>query len=229
MSKLRLSRSLSLPVSLHDTHSVRFSSSYCNCTALSLGVMSADFIWFMRDEVKVIWRKLGSWHARIYLFSRYTGLASQIFNVYFTARMYVGIGTTPVGCRLWFSFQAVVVQILLAAVEGILMHRLYVLFQRNLYILLILVVLATGQVSSMAISASLSVPLSDRHTVTCMVVKSDPGNAYFGVTTMTTSILIFFMTFCRLLRLPIKWNRLSIAWVMIRDTSFSLLTISGKL
>ena len=49
------------------------------------------------------------------------------------------------------------------------------------------------------------------------------------VTTMTTSILIFFMTFSRFLHLPIKWNRLSIAWIMIRDTSVTLLIISGKL
>lgn len=112
--------------------------------------------------------------------------------------MYAGIGTTPIGCRVWFSFQAVVVQILLAAVEGILMHRresfffklvdpkgthlpgvVYVLFQRNLCILMILVTLAAGQVASMMISASLSVP-SNQHTATCMVVKSNPGNAFFG-------------------------------------------------
>jgi hypothetical protein len=48
---------------------------------------------------------------------------SPSFNVYFTVRMYIGIGTTPAGCRLWFAYQAVVVQILLASVEGALMHR----------------------------------------------------------------------------------------------------------
>jgi len=195
--------------------------------SLSLAVMTMEFIWFIRDESKIIWRRLRfSWYARIYMFSRYSGLASQIFNVYFTIRMYVGVGTTPAGCRLWFAYQATVVQILLATVEGAMMHRIYALFKGSQYILMILVSLAAGQIASMAISASLVVP-SNQHTSTCMMVKSNPGNAYFGVTTMTTSVLMIFMTHWRFFGLPVKWTQHTIAQVVIRDNSLALLAISG--
>ncbi|KAI9459339.1 hypothetical protein HD554DRAFT_1618489 [Boletus coccyginus] len=194
--------------------------------SFSLAVMIADFVWLIRHEVKIIWRGLGSWHARIYLLLRYAGLASQIFNVYFTVRMYTGIGTTQAGCQLWFAYQAIVVQILLASVEGALMHRIYALFLGNRYILMVLVALAAGQIASMVMSAYLVVP-SSQHTVTCMIVGNNPGNSYFGVTTMTTNILIFFMTSWRFIFLPLKLTQHGIGQVVMRDTSLSVLGISG--
>ncbi|KAH0836909.1 hypothetical protein J3R83DRAFT_8724 [Lanmaoa asiatica] len=104
-------------------------------TSISLALMIVDFGWLMRDEVKYIWPRLRA--------------ASQIFNVYFTVRMYLGVYTSPAGCRLWFVFQALVVQFLLASVEGMLMHRVYALFIRSRLVLLILILFALGQTASM--------------------------------------------------------------------------------
>lgn len=90
-------------------------------------------------------RKLrAAWKPRIYVLTRYIGIASQMyvrsrspcsasrdthalrlnrFNVGFTARMYLGVPTSPTGCHIWFLFQALVVQFLLAFTEAVLMHR----------------------------------------------------------------------------------------------------------
>lgn len=45
------------------------------------------------------------------------------YNVYFTVRMYSGVYTSPRGCRIWWAYQAIIVQFLLIFVEGLLMQR----------------------------------------------------------------------------------------------------------
>ncbi|KAH0836432.1 hypothetical protein J3R83DRAFT_8037 [Lanmaoa asiatica] len=215
--------------------------------SISLAFMIVDFGCLVRDEVKYIWPRFrASWTSRIYMLTRYMGAASQIFNVYFTVRMYLGVYTSPAGCRLWFIYQAFVVQLLLAFVEGMLMRRIYALFIRNQLVLLILISFALGQMASMVVSARLSFP-SNKHTVTCLSVGSNPGNAFFryglppdrrasvlfthprgcSATTMTTNLLIFFMTFWRYLRLPASWTQQGVGWVVFRDSAWSLSAISG--
>ncbi|KIJ21230.1 hypothetical protein PAXINDRAFT_7003 [Paxillus involutus ATCC 200175] len=194
--------------------------------AASLAVMVIDFAWLLPDELKVVWPKLrSSRYAKIYVCSRYLGMSSQIASVCFTLRMYAGTPSSPSVCRIWYGFQALVVELLLASVEGALMHRVYALFFGNRYIFLILALFAVCQVGSMVVSAHFAVP-SGRHTETCMVTKPHPGNAYFGATTMTTNLLILFMTFWKYLSLPIKRASDNIGWVMLRDSALSLLAIS---
>jgi hypothetical protein len=149
------------------------------------------------------------------MLTRYVGIASQMyvrsrspwstsrdthalrldrFNVCFSARMYIGIYTSPAGCRIWFIYQTFIVQFLLLFVEGLLMHRrtfpinpkspahpqslVYALFLRDRLILVILVTFVVGQMASMGVSAGLSYP-SNKHTVTCMMVGGNPGGAFF--------------------------------------------------
>ncbi|KAI9572013.1 hypothetical protein HD554DRAFT_1750440 [Boletus coccyginus] len=193
----------------------------------SFAIMILDFVWLIRDEAKLIWPRLRtSWIARIYLLTRYVGLASQIFNICFTVRMYLGVYTSPAGCLAWFTFQAVVIQFLLAFVEGLLMHRLYALFLHDRLVLMILISFAVGQVASMVVSAGLSFP-SNMHTVTCMLLRSNPGSAFFSATTITINLIIFFMTFWRYLRLPAKWTQQGVGRVVMRDSALSLSAISA--
>ncbi|KIK96055.1 hypothetical protein PAXRUDRAFT_337043 [Paxillus rubicundulus Ve08.2h10] len=186
--------------------------------ATSLVAMVVDFGWLFPHELEVVWPNISSSrYAKLYVFSRYLGLCSHM--------MYFGIPSTDFECRMWYGFQAIVVEILLASVEGALMHRVYALFLHSRWILLVLCLFAACQLASMAVSARFAVP-SDRHTETCLVTKPHPGNAYFGATTMTTNILIFFMTFWKYIRLPMKWTHGSIGRVVFRDSAISLIAIS---
>jgi hypothetical protein len=45
---------------------------------------------------------------------------------------------------------------------------------------------------------------------------------------MTTTLIIFFMTFWRYLRLPEQWTRHGIGRVVLRDSALSLSAISGE-
>lgn len=155
--------------------------------------------------------------AKVYMFARYLGLASQMyvqsgppssmssnthalrcdrFNVAFTVRMSFGVATSPAGCRRWFIYEAVVVQVLLLIVECLLMTRstlsihcfcfqgfahqprVYAIYLRQPLILVVLILFGITQLCSMGVSAGLSFP-SNKYTITCMMVKSNPGNAFF--------------------------------------------------
>ncbi|KAF8127050.1 hypothetical protein EV363DRAFT_1433920 [Boletus edulis] len=186
--------------------------------SLAFATMIVEFLWYLRDEVKYIWPRLRtSWNPRIYMFTRYVGIASQIYNLYFAIRMYLGIDNSPAGCRTWFTYQVIVVQLLLLTAEGLLIHRLYALFLRSRPIL--------DYIASMGVSARISNP-SNVHTVTCLVVTSNPGNAFFSATTMTTNLVICFMTFSRYFRLPSKWTRQGLGRTVFRDSALSLGAIS---
>ncbi|KAG6374512.1 hypothetical protein JVT61DRAFT_4556 [Boletus reticuloceps] len=167
------------------------------------------------------------------------------YNLYFAFRMYLGIDNSPAGCRIWFTYQVIIVQLLLLTAEGLLIHRrmfstdnffqkpahpsslVYALFLRNRPILVMLIVFTLGQIASMGVSARISNP-SNVHTVTCLVVTSNPGNAFFSATTMTTNLVIFFMTFSRYCRLPVKWTRQGVGRTVFRDSALSLSAISSE-
>jgi len=195
-------------------------------SSLLLAIMVADFACLIGDEVKFVWTRIRhSWYARLYMLARYLGMASQIFNVYFTFRMYCGVRTSHAGCTLWFAYQAVVIQLLLTCAEGLLMHRIYALFLRSRIILFILIMFACGQTASMIVSASFTLP-QIKHTDTCIIRSSPPGNAYFGATTMMINLIILFMTFSRYLYLPAEWTRQGLGRVVMRDSALSLIAIT---
>jgi hypothetical protein len=49
-----------------------------------------------------------------------------------------------------------------------------------------------------------------------------------STTTMTTTVIISFMTFWRYLRLPEKWTRHGLGRIVLRDSALSLSAISGE-
>ncbi|KIM60128.1 hypothetical protein SCLCIDRAFT_46558, partial [Scleroderma citrinum Foug A] len=135
-------------------------------------------------------------------------------------------------CVLWFRYQAITIQLLLAAVEISLMHRIYALFLKNSWILSLLILLGIAQLLSMVLSARLVVS-NVTYTSTCYVTKPHAASAYFGATTMTTNLAILFMISWRYLRLPVPQAReimkfeavRAVLRVILRDSALSVIAI----
>ncbi|KAI6099429.1 hypothetical protein EDD16DRAFT_503859 [Pisolithus croceorrhizus] len=117
---------------------------------VSLGLMTVEFAWLLRDEFIFIWPgvRFRNLYALVYVLTRYLGLAGQGFNVYFSLRIASGAITSPALCKMWFRYQAMTIQVLLAAMECALMHRIYALFLKNRWVLALLVLLGTSQLAS---------------------------------------------------------------------------------
>ncbi|KAL4075301.1 hypothetical protein V8B97DRAFT_1562202 [Scleroderma yunnanense] len=195
-------------------------------SCLSLCAMAVDFGLLLGDEIKVIWPNVRYFdiYALVYVVTRYAGLAVQVFNIYFSLRIASGVITSPSLCKIWFRYQAVTIQLLLATVEVALMHRVYALFLRNCWILYILILLWSAQLLSMLVSAWLVIPRV-AHTETCFVKGTPAGSVYFGATTMAMNFIVLFMISWRYLHLPLTWSRGFLGYVVFRDSTLSLLTI----
>lgn len=195
-------------------------------SGMSLCVMAVDFCLVLGDEFRLIWPNIRCFnrYALVYVVTRYAGLAAQIFNIYFSLRMASGVVTSPFLCRMWYRYQAISIQLLLAMVQVCLMHRVYALFLRNCAILCLLILLWTGQLWSMLVSAWLVVP-NVAHTDTCYVMRAPTAGVYFGATTMTMNLIVLFMISWRYLNLPVEWIRSGLGYVVLRDSTLSLLTI----
>lgn len=197
---------------------------------VSLGLMTVEFVWLLRDEFNVVWPgvRTRNPYALTYVLTRYLGLAGQCFNVYFSLRIASGAITSPALCKMWFRYQAITVQILLAAMECALMHRIYALFLKNRWILALLVLLGTSQLASMFVSARLAIPQLV-HSGTCYVIKPHPSTIYFGATSMTSNLAILFMLSWKYLQLPVTWTQSPFGHNLLRDSTLSLVAILGLL
>lgn len=197
---------------------------------VSLGLMTVEFAWLLRDEINVVWPgvRIRNPYALTYVLTRYLGLVGQCFNVYFSLRIASGAITSPALCKMWFRYQAITIQVLLAAMECALMHRIYALFLKNRWILALLVLLGTSQLASMFVSARLAIPQL-AHSNTCYVIKPHPSTIYFGATSMTPNPAILFMLSWKYLRLPVTWTQSPFGHNLLRDSTLSLVAILGLL
>ncbi|KAI6096896.1 hypothetical protein EDD16DRAFT_627958 [Pisolithus croceorrhizus] len=193
---------------------------------VSLGLMTVEFVWLLRDEFIFIWPgvRFRNLYALVYVLTRYLGLAGQGFNVYFSLRIASGAITSPALCKMWFRYQAMTIQVLLAAMECALMHRIYALFLKNHWVLALLVLLGTSQLASMFVSARLAIPQL-AHSDTCYVLKPHASTIYFGATSMTTNLAILFLISWKYLRLPITWTQSPFGHTLLRDSTLSLVAI----
>lgn len=194
--------------------------------SVSLGIMVVEFAWLLRDEFKFIWPgiRFRNPYPLVYILTRYLGLVGQCFNLYFNLRIASGVATSPTLCRMWFRYQAITIQVLLAALEVALMHRIYGLFLKDHWILALLVLLGISQLVSMFVSARLAIPQLP-HLDTCYVVKPHASTIYFGATSMTTNLAILFMISWKYLRLPAKWTHSPFGRILLRDSTLSLVAI----
>lgn len=118
------------------------------------------------------------------------------------------------------------------------------LFLGSQAILMMLVAFLLAQVSSMVVSAQFSIR-ANQYTPSCWVTRVSPGNAFFrysphatseqrtypgrcSATTMTTHIVIFFMTFWRFFRLPKEFTHQGLGRTVFRDSTFTLAAISSE-
>ncbi|KAG2364298.1 hypothetical protein BDR07DRAFT_1459752, partial [Suillus spraguei] len=84
--------------------------------------MVLEYIWFLSDEVRLVWPRFWkTTEAKIYVVTRYAGLAGQSFNIWFAFRMVSEVPNSPFICRVWASYQAAMTQCLLLSVELLLM------------------------------------------------------------------------------------------------------------
>ncbi|KAH7923046.1 hypothetical protein BV22DRAFT_1130949 [Leucogyrophana mollusca] len=159
----------------------------------ALLAMFVDYALMLRDERRYIWSKARVCrYAKMYIATRYLGLAAQIFNVSFTIWRASQTYITPPLCLSWFTYQAIIIQVLLAIVDGLLMRGVYAIFSGSYWILSVLAVLAAAQPGSTLASMVIALPDAP-FTPMCLVAEAHSGLIYFGSGTLTTHAILLLL------------------------------------
>lgn len=142
------------------------------------------------DEIQLVWPRFWkTTEAKIYVVTRYAGLAGQIFNVCFAFRMVSGVLNSPFACRVWSSYQAATIQCLLLSVELLLMLQVHKMYRENKSIRALSFIFGGAPPAAMAINARLLVT-GTHYSPTCVTISPHHSEFYVGI-----SIIVSFMFF----------------------------------
>ncbi|KAG2349270.1 hypothetical protein BDR05DRAFT_1056132, partial [Suillus weaverae] len=157
-------------------------------TTILTALMVLEYLFFLSDEIRLVWPRFWkTTEAKIYVVTRYAGLAGQIFNVCFAFRMMFGVLNSPFACRVWSSYQATTIQCLLLSVELLLMLQVHKMYRENKSIRALSYIFGGAQSAAMAITAQLLVT-GTHYSPTCVTISPHHSEFYVG-----TSIIVSFM------------------------------------
>ncbi|KIK41825.1 hypothetical protein CY34DRAFT_84781 [Suillus luteus UH-Slu-Lm8-n1] len=142
--------------------------------------MTLEYLWFLSDEIRLIWPRFWkTTEAKIFVVTRYAGLASQSYNVCFAFRMAFGVPNSQFACKVWFSYQTAITQYLLFSVELLLMTRVYKMYNQSKTIFALLFIFSGAQSAAMASNARLIVTGS-HYSPTCVMLSAHHNRIYVG-------------------------------------------------
>lgn len=201
-------------------------------TTTLTALMALEYIYFFLDEVRLVWPRFRkTTEAKIYVMTRYAGLAGQSFNIWFAFRMASGVPNSPFACRVWTSYQIATIQYLLLSVESLLMLRVYKMYNKGKYISALLFILGSAQSAAMAVNARWIIT-GTRYSPTCVIILPHyHSRIYVGVSIIATFMFILVTMLWRFSKSPSGWSELSRAWLKlaVRDGSCTAIAITAIL
>ncbi|KAG2141860.1 hypothetical protein DEU56DRAFT_940252 [Suillus clintonianus] len=174
-------------------------------------------------------RKLrSSAEAKIYVLTRYAGLAGQMFNIWFAFRMASGVPNSTLACQAWYTYQTATIQCLLFAVETLLMVRVYKMYKKGKAIRALLIMFSSAQAVAMAVNAQ-TIVTGTHYTPTCITITPHRNRIYVGVSIIATFMFISFTMLWRYFRDTTSWSEAPRAWrnLAVRDGSITTVVITA--
>ncbi|KAF8953492.1 hypothetical protein BDZ97DRAFT_226354 [Flammula alnicola] len=156
-------------------------------TLASLAVLSWEYILTSGDEFRHIWRRPITVVKITYIFSRYFALVVQSVNFYLVSGPLWSVSIHETVCRKWFVFLITAACCLMAALDLILMLRIYALYLKDVRIAALLVLLFCAQI---AVDAVLSPRMTFNVPFDCIcdTTKTHPDIMYFCTSIWVTHL-----------------------------------------
>lgn len=191
-------------------------------------LMVLEYLWFLSDEVRLIWPRFWkTTEAKIYVVTRYAGLAGQSFNIWFAFRMLSGVSNSPSACRVWYSYQTGTIECLLLSVELLLMMRVYKMYKKDKSICALLFVFGGAQFTAMAVNAP-SIVNGNHYSPTCVIISPHQNRIYVGVSIIATFVFVLVAMLWRYFGSAPEWSaEVPRAWLklVVRDGSCTVIAI----
>ncbi|KIJ65360.1 hypothetical protein HYDPIDRAFT_110403 [Hydnomerulius pinastri MD-312] len=187
-------------------------------TIASVAVIVWEVLITFGDEVKYIWSKpRGARVKWLYLFGKYFGIVSQIFNV----ALLLGLAEkipVPIGwCRGYHSFQVAILELLLLAFDIVLLLRVYALYARNTLAMGLGASAILIEFITTVVAAALAIPATP-YDPACLVFDTPTGIFIFMIGTAVSQTILLALAYRKKRNVVrVDHQRTSVAWVTIRD------------
>ncbi|KZP18511.1 hypothetical protein FIBSPDRAFT_593255 [Athelia psychrophila] len=180
------------------------------------------------DEVNFIWckpnRALVKW---LFLFLRYFSLFAQIGNQVLSEKIASSVPVSASSCRMWYTWRLVAAQVMLVAVEVLLIIRVYALYNKSKRIVLCLLTLVLAEVACSATNSIINIPRL-LFSPACSTVLELRPVIQFGIISICTQTSILFLTIAKqLFASRAGLGRTPIVSLMIRDGLLAFVVIFG--
>ncbi|KAF8888040.1 hypothetical protein BD779DRAFT_474837 [Infundibulicybe gibba] len=185
----------------------------------SLTFLIYDLILSLDNEVEFIWKKPNSsWIKWQFLFTRYFALASQICN----CSIDFAIISSSLDLRLlrgWYMSQAVVSDIIVTAVEVLLMLQLYVLYNKSTKLVAVFCVIIFAETVALIIGIAFNLPGDEFHLVS-ILDATHAAFTYLGFSSMVSQTVIVILTWVKY-REAVRdgWSANPLMSLIIRDVT----------
>ncbi|KAL1748789.1 hypothetical protein HDZ31DRAFT_79399 [Schizophyllum fasciatum] len=166
------------------------------------------------QEVKHIWsRPNTAWLKWTYLFIRYFALAALTCDRAFNLAALYSRTLPENALRVWFICQPVVAHLCMLGVEGIMMARVYALYQKRTWVaVMAIAVLATN---SIILLIGVLVTLPDELSRADFVRFCSKALSFFGISSFLTQILILALMLAQYRRG--RWRQVPLMSLVVRD------------
>ncbi|KAI0270462.1 hypothetical protein BC834DRAFT_967250 [Gloeopeniophorella convolvens] len=192
----------------------------------ALSFLVWDILITLDQEVGAIWPKPNRFYAKwLFLFIRYFAVAMQIPLLFIGTYLPVDFHYTEADCVRWYIFQQVGTQLLVAAVEVILIMRVHALYDRKRSVMMALGALFLAENAAMVVSLVRVVP-STRFDPTCILVHTPPGIVTFAIAFFAFETVLFLLTFIKFyIALRAGWGRTPVTYLLVRDSTWAFALI----
>ncbi|KAF8958805.1 hypothetical protein BDZ97DRAFT_2078450 [Flammula alnicola] len=162
-------------------------------TLASLAVLSWEYILTSRDEFCYIWRRPTTGVKITYIFSHYFAIIVQSINFYLVSGPLWSVDIPDTVCKQWFMFLIIAACCLMAALDLILMLRIYALYLKDIRITVLLVLLFCAQIAAEAVLSPRTI-LDVPFDCICDTTETHPNIIYFCISVWVTHLPLGILT-----------------------------------
>ncbi|KAJ6543975.1 hypothetical protein B0H19DRAFT_292807 [Mycena capillaripes] len=199
----------------------------------SLGALTFlvyDICITLDEEVKYVWPKPWNRMKWLYLFIRYIPLFVQISIVCIgSPELTPGLNFTPHDCFIWQVYQGVATVLVFAAVDYVLILRVYALYHNNATVRRFVLVALALEIVGMCVGLGLSLPAIQFDEI-CVVTSVSKALFIYGGATLLFQTFLFSLTVVKFVGAVREgWGDTPLVGLVMRDGTWAFITLFSRI
>ncbi|KAF6748843.1 hypothetical protein DFP72DRAFT_554594 [Ephemerocybe angulata] len=195
--------------------------------AAALAFLVYDIILTIPDEVQYVWPNPWSISKFAFVFVRYFPPLLEVSTQFYGAPL--PLRYSKRGCYVWNVYQGLASILLVAAVDYILVLRIFALYSSNIHVKTMSAILYVLEITTMCIGIGLAIPkmVFDEH---CVVTSSSITMTIAGGCPIAYQVFLFALTIYKFYQsAKAGWGDVPILQLIMRDGTWAFAVLFGVL